>query len=89
MRDDPHDQLLLQIRSAVAQYERSLITERMRRGRLRKIRAGQLVPWTVPPYGLHPDPEKPRDPEGVRLDEVTAVIVAEMFHGYLEPGNTL
>ena len=32
MSDDPHDQLLLQIRGAVAEYERSLIAERMRRG---------------------------------------------------------
>src|SRR5579884_668353 len=31
MSSDPNDQLLLQIRGAVAEYERSLITERMRR----------------------------------------------------------
>jgi site-specific DNA recombinase len=30
---DPHDQLLLQIRGAVAEYERTLIADRMRRGR--------------------------------------------------------
>ena len=35
MSDDPNDQLLLQIRGAVAEYERSLIAERMRRGRPR------------------------------------------------------
>jgi len=50
MSRDPHDQLLLQIRGAVAEYERSLITERMRRGRLRKLRAGTLLPWSRPPY---------------------------------------
>jgi site-specific DNA recombinase len=42
MSEDPHDQLLLQIRGAVAEYERILITERMRRGQLAKIRAGVL-----------------------------------------------
>ena len=31
MSQDPHDQLVLQIRSAVAEYERTLIAERMRR----------------------------------------------------------
>jgi DNA invertase Pin-like site-specific DNA recombinase len=31
MSQDPHDQLLLQIRGAVAEYERTLINERMRR----------------------------------------------------------
>lgn len=36
MSQDPHDQLLLQIRGVVAEYERNLITERMRRGRLQK-----------------------------------------------------
>ena len=44
MSRDPHDQLLLQIRGAVAEYERTLITERMRRGRLRKLRAGTCCP---------------------------------------------
>jgi site-specific DNA recombinase len=45
MGRDPHDQLLLQIRGAVAEYER------MRRGRQRKLRAGGLLPWTRLPYG--------------------------------------
>jgi site-specific DNA recombinase len=43
MSQDPHDQLLLQIRSAVAEYERTLIAERMRRGR----RHCQLIGWAV------------------------------------------
>ena len=51
MSADPHDQLLLQIRGAVAEYERTLIAERMRRGRLAKMRAGALLPWTRPPFG--------------------------------------
>ena len=89
MSDDPHDRLLLQIRSAVAEYERTLITDRMRRGRLQKLRAGQLVPWPIPPYSYRADPENPRDPKGIRLDETEAAIVAEMFEWYLEPGATL
>jgi site-specific DNA recombinase len=71
----PHDQLLLQIRGAVAEYERTLITERMRRGRLRKLRPGTLLPWTQPPCGYWLDPDRPRDPAGVRLDEVEAAVV--------------
>jgi site-specific DNA recombinase len=49
--DDPHDQLVLQIRGAVAEYERSLIADRMRRGRQAKLKAGLLLPWTTAPYG--------------------------------------
>jgi site-specific DNA recombinase len=40
MSADPHDQLLLHIRGAVAEYERTLIAERMRRGRQAKLRSG-------------------------------------------------
>jgi site-specific DNA recombinase len=89
MSDDPHDRLLLQIRGAVAEYERVQISDRMRRGRLAKFRAGQLLPWTRPPYGYRVDPEHPRDPDGVRLDEGEAAIVVQMFEWYLEPEATL
>jgi site-specific DNA recombinase len=89
MSDDPHDQLLLQIRGAVAEYERTLIAERMRRGRLSKLRAGLLLPWTRPPYGYRLDPERPRDPSGVMLAPDEAAVVAELFALYLEPGASL
>src|SRR5215467_11115707 len=42
MSQDPHDHLLLQIRGAVAEYERTLIAERMRQGRQMKLRADIL-----------------------------------------------
>jgi site-specific DNA recombinase len=89
MSDDPHDRLLLQIRGAVAEYERTLITDRMRRGRLMKYRAGKLLPWGRPPYGYRVDPDHPRDPDGVRLDEAEVAIVSQMFEWYLEPSVTL
>jgi site-specific DNA recombinase len=89
MSEDPHDQLLLQIRGAVAEYERTLIADRMRRGRLTRLRAGQLLPWTVPPFGYRADPDRPRDPGGVRREETEAAVVAEIFAWYREPGATL
>jgi site-specific DNA recombinase len=89
MSQDPHDQLLLQIRGAVAEYERSLITERMRRGRLSKFRAGVLLPWTRAPYGYRLDTEHPRDPRGVRLDPAHSAMAAEIFAAYLQDGASL
>jgi site-specific DNA recombinase len=89
MSDDPHDHLLLQIRGAVAEYERTLIAERMRRGRLAKLRAGVLLPWTYAPYGYRMSPDRPRDPRGVTLDPTEAVVVAELFALYREPGTSL
>ena len=80
MKDDnPHDQLLLQIRGAVAEYERSLIAERMRRGRQAKLRAGTLLPWTRAPFGYILDPEQPRDPSRVRVDPIKAKIVQQIY----------
>src|SRR3954469_24351232 len=89
MSQDPHDQLLLQIRGAVAEYERSLIAERMRRGRLRKLRAGTLLPWTRPPYGYRLDPDRPRGPAGVRLDEAGGGGVRDLFAWYADEGVTV
>jgi site-specific DNA recombinase len=89
MSSEPNDQLLLQIRGAVAEYERTLLSERMRRGRLAKYKAGLLLPWTHIPYALRVDPDRPRDPAGVSLDEAKAAVVAEIFASYLEPGATL
>jgi site-specific DNA recombinase len=89
MSDDPHDRLLLQIRGAVAEYERTLIADRMRRGRLMKYKAGKLVPWTKVPYGYRLDPEGSRNPEHVYIDETEAAIVVQMFNWYLEPKSTL
>ena len=89
MSSEPNDQLLLQIRGAVAEYERTLLSERMRRGRLAKYKAGLLLPWTHTPYGLRVDPDRPRDPAGVRLEEAKAAVVAEIFAAYLEPGASL
>jgi hypothetical protein len=89
MSQDPHDQLLLRIRGAVAEHERTLISERMRRGRLRKLRAGTLLPWTRPPFGYRLDPDRPRDPAGVRVDEAEAAVVRDIFAWFIDEGATL
>jgi len=87
--DTPHEHLLLQIRGAVAEYERTLIGERMRRGRLARYRAGLLLPWVQPVYGYLLDIERPRDPRGVRVSEVQAAVVRQLFAWYLEDGASL
>jgi site-specific DNA recombinase len=89
MSQDPHDQLLLQIRGAVAEYERTLIAERMRRGRQARLRAGTLLPWTRPPFGYRLDPERPRQAAGVRVEPSEAVLVAQLFDWYLQPRATV
>ena len=89
MSSDPNDQLLLQIRGAVAEYERTLITERMRRGKVAKLRAGHLLPWTRRPFGYQLDPERPRDPAGVRVDPYEAAVVQQIYAWYLEDQGSI
>jgi site-specific DNA recombinase len=66
-----------------------LITDRMRRGRLAKYQAGTLLPWTRPPYGYRLDPDRPRDPAGVWVEESEAVVVREIFALYSQGNYSL
>jgi site-specific DNA recombinase len=89
LSDDPQDRLLLQIRGAVAEYERTLIGDRMRRGRQAKYRAGTLLPWTRAPYGYRLNPDRPRDPTGLTLDPAEAVVIRQIFAWYAEEHTSL
>ena len=73
----------------MAEYERAVIADRMRRGRLAALRAGRLLPWATPPLGYQVDPPAPRDPAGVRVDEAGAAIVRQVYEWYVEEGLTL
>jgi site-specific DNA recombinase len=48
--EDPNDQLLLQIQGAIAEYERALLGERFRRGKLQKARERHFIGGRAP-YG--------------------------------------
>lgn len=48
-----------------------------------------MLPCSCPPYGYRLDPDHPRDPSGVRLQEPEAAHVAETFAYYLEEGHGL
>ena len=58
--DNPQAQLLLGVQGLFAEYERAMIKERLRLGRLYKIRTGQLM-HNAPPYGYR---YVPRDESG-------------------------
>ncbi len=73
------DRLLMQMQGVIAEYERAKIVERTRRGKLHKVKTGQSLPFTAPPYGyaIVRTPEAPRGV--VVVDEVQAQHVREMF----------
>jgi len=61
----------------------------MRRGRLRKLQAGLLLPWTRVPYGYRVSLDRPRDPAGVWIDPLEGPVIQHLFAQYLEEGSTL
>src|SRR5690349_9787489 len=79
--DDPGDQLLLQIQGAVAEYERALLGERFRRGKLQKARAGQFV-GVHAPYGYRRLPRRDGAAGQLLVDEAEAATV-RMLYGWL------
>src|ERR1700677_2402624 len=45
LADDPQAQLLTQVQGVIAEYERAKIAERYRRGKLWRVRAGEVIAW--------------------------------------------
>jgi site-specific DNA recombinase len=80
------DRLLLQMQGVIAEYERAKIVERTRRGTLHKVRSGQMLPFSRPPYG-YAILRSPETPRGVLVvDEIEAEHVRSMFRWMTEEG---
>ena len=85
--DDPNARLLVQIQGAVAEYERVKIAERNRRGRLFRLRQGEVAMWQVP-YGYRRVPRSAAGAAHLEVDEQKAAVVRQIFRWYSE-GLTL
>ncbi len=81
LSEDPNDQLLLQIQGAVAEYERALLGERFRRGKLQKARSGQVVAGKAP-YGYRYVHKQDGVPGHLVIEETEAELV-RMLYGWL------
>jgi len=79
--EGPQGQLLLGIQGLFAEYERVQITERLRRGKLYRMRQGTLVSPN-PPYGYRYIPVS--EPDGGRwvVDPVEAEVVRCIYRWY-------
>ena len=79
--DDPSDQLLLQIQGAIAEYERAVLSERFRRGKLQKARDGHYLGGRAP-YGYRYVPRHDAVPGHLVVDDAEAELV-RMLYGWL------
>jgi len=86
--DDPHDQLLLQIQGALAEYERTVISERFRRGKLQRARAGVYLGGKAP-YGYRYVPKRDDCPGHLLIDDTEAALVQTLFGWLIEEQLTI
>ncbi len=86
--DDPNDQLLLQIQGAIAEYERALLGERFRRGKLQKARAGQWIGGKAP-YGYRYVLKQDGIPGHLVIDELEAEFVRMLYSWLIDEQLTI
>jgi len=86
--DDPHDQLLLQIQGAVAEYERAVLGERFRRGKLQKARAGHWIAGQAP-YGYRYIPARDGVPAHLEIDQAEAEVVRTLYRRLIDERTTV
>ena len=81
----PQGRAFFQVRGVFAELERSVINERMVRGKREKARQGRVVnPGTLPTWLRSLD-----GGQTVQLDQTWAPVVRDMFRWYVEDGLTL
>jgi site-specific DNA recombinase len=85
---DPQARLLTQIQSVIAEYERAKISERSRRGKLYRARAGEAVHWRAP-FGYTRVPRQGDRPAHLIINESQAAVVRRIFADYTTGGLSL
>ncbi len=86
--DDPNDQLLLQIQGAIAEYERAVLGERFRRGKLQRARDGHYQGGGAP-YGYRYVPRRDAVPGHLVVDEAEAELVRILYGWLIDEQTTI
>jgi site-specific DNA recombinase len=85
---DPNDQLLLQIQGAIAEYERAVLGERFRRGKLQKARDGHYLTGRAA-YGYRYVPRCGDVPGQLLVDEREAELVRTLYGWLIDERMTI
>jgi site-specific DNA recombinase len=80
---NPAEQMLLQMQGVFAEYERALIQERTRRGRVFAARQGR-VNGGNPPYGYTYIRKTPTTPQHLVTNETEAAVVRQIYRWCVE-----
>ena len=86
--DDPQARLLVQMQGVIAEYERAMMAERYRRGKLDRARAGEAVYWKAP-YGYRRVPRSAECAAHHVVYEPEAAVVRRIFDDYVAGGYSI
>jgi site-specific DNA recombinase len=87
--DSPEDQLLVQFQGMFAEYEKAQISERNRRGKAWRAKAGSVNVLSGAPSGYRYIRKTPETPARYEIVPHEAAYVAEMFRRYAGEGETI
>ncbi|MDA1279428.1 MAG: recombinase family protein [Chloroflexi bacterium] len=86
--DTPDGKLLLHMQGAIAEYEKTKISERTRRGKLYWARQG-FLPVKIEPFGFRYIPRNDRSRATLEVNEDNAQVVRSIYRWFVEDGLTL
>lgn len=86
--DNPQGQLLLGVQGLFSEYERTVIADRMRRGRLHRFRQGELVN-PVAPYGYCYIPVSKPNGGHWEAHSIEKEVVSHIYATYVEKGTPI
>jgi site-specific DNA recombinase len=82
--DTPEEALLLQFQGMISEYERAMIKERSRRGKIFKAKSGVISVLGGAPYGYNYIKKTDETSAYYEINEEEAEVVREMFRMYTE-----
>jgi site-specific DNA recombinase len=85
----PEEELLLQFQGMIAEYERAQISERSRRGKRHRARAGSVNVLSGAPYGYRYIKKTDSSPAYYEVIEKQAEVVRTVFRLYTEGGLSI
>ena len=87
--ETPEQQLLLHLQGMIAEYERSMIMERSRRGKRHKARQGRVNVLCGAPYGYHYHRITEHSDAHYEINPREAAIVKQVYLWYTEENDSI
>ena len=83
------DSLLVQVQGVIAEYERTKIIERCRRGKLHRARGGSVNPMSGAPYGYRYVRKTDAEPARYEIMPNEADVVRDIFEEYVHEQRSI